>query len=182
MTPPTPETRSAMVLLNWSSVRPSGTWKTPLISIHVNSAAATVRCAKIRQLQIKLTSTAAIEIELLNVLHRSVNNVITVALTSGASKMSHGNIRFIGFAGSKFQAANVSDASCLPYAKQSDENGKTHRDFGGCDGDDEENENLCVIIGQAIGTDTESRKGNERQVCCVEHQLYRHENDDEIAP
>src|SRR5882724_2278519 len=171
MTPPTPETRSAMVLLNWSSVRPSGTWKTPLISIHVNPAAATVRCANIKQLQIKLTSTAAIEIALLNVFHRSVNNVIAVALTSGASKMSHGNIRFIGFAGSKFQAADVSDASCLPYAKQSDENGKAHRDFGGCDGDDEKNENLCVVIWQPIWTDTESRKGNERQVCRIEHQL-----------
>src|SRR5439155_1334508 len=110
--------------------------KSPMIPIHVNSAAATVRCAKIRQLQIKLTSTAAIEIALLNVFHRSVKNVIAAALTSGASKMSHGNIRFIGFAGSKFQTADVSNASCLPYAKQSDENGKTHRDFVGCDGDD----------------------------------------------
>src|SRR5436190_3292836 len=144
MTPPTPETRSAMVLLNWSSVRPSGTWKTPLISIHVNSAAATVRCAKIRQLQIKLTSTAAIEIELLNVPHRSVNNVITVALTSGASKMSHGNIRFIGCAGSKFQAADASDAGCLPYAKQSDDNGKADRYFSCSHRDDEKDEHLRV--------------------------------------
>src|SRR5438093_7771626 len=171
MTLPKTQTNIATVMLNWSNESATGTWKTPLIPIHVNSAAAPVRCAKIRQLQIKLTSTAAIEIALLDVFHRSVNNVIAVALTSGASKMSHGNIRFIGFAGSKFQAANVSDASCLPYAKQSDENGKTHRDFGGCDGDDEENENLCVIIGQAIGTDTESRKGNERQVCRIKHQL-----------
>ena len=89
-----PETRTAIVLLNWSSVSPSGTWKTPLISIHVNSAAAPVRCAKIRQLQIKLTSTAAIEIALLNVFHRSVNNVITVALASGASRISQGTIIF----------------------------------------------------------------------------------------
>src|SRR6266516_937980 len=94
MTPPTPETRSAMVLLNWSSVRPSGTCKAPLISIHVNSAAATVRCAKIKQLQIKLTSTAAIEIELLTPFHRSVNSVITVALTNGASRITQGTIIF----------------------------------------------------------------------------------------
>src|ERR1700756_989873 len=156
MSAPTPETRTAMVLLSWSNVRPSGTWKTPLIPIHVNSASETVRCAKIRQLQTKFTSTAVIEIALLNVFHRSVNNVIAPALTSGVSKMSHGNIRFIGFAGSKFQAADVSDASCLPYAKQSDENSKAHRDFGGCDGNDEKNENLRVVIGQPIWTDTES--------------------------
>lgn len=42
----------------------------------------------------KLTSTAAIEIELLNVFHRRVNSVITVALTSGASRISHGTIIF----------------------------------------------------------------------------------------
>src|SRR5438552_13477188 len=58
---------------------------------------------------------------------------------------------FVCFVGSlKFQAADVSDAGCLPYAKQSDENGKAHRDFGGCDGDNEKNENLCVVIGQPI--------------------------------
>src|SRR5436190_22313114 len=94
MTAPMPETRTAIVLLNWSSVSPSGTWKTPLIPIHVNSAAATVPCAKIRQLQIKLTSTAAIEIALLNAFHRSVNNVIAVALASGARRISQGTIIF----------------------------------------------------------------------------------------
>src|SRR6266487_6631148 len=92
MTAPIPETSTAIVLLNWSSVRPRGSWKTPLIPIHVNSVAATVRCARIRQLQIKLTSTAAIEIALLNVFHRSVNNVITVALASGARRISQGTI------------------------------------------------------------------------------------------
>src|SRR6266513_4115543 len=164
MTAPIPETSTAIVLLNWSSVGPRGTWKTPLIPIHVNSVAATVRCAKIRQLQIKLTSTAAIEIALLNVFHRSVNNVIAVALTSGASKMSHGNIRFIGFADSKFQAADVSDADCLPYAKQSVENGKAHRYFSCRHCDDEKDEHLRVVIGQGICIDTEPRKCNERQV------------------
>src|SRR6266498_1205626 len=91
MTAPTPDTRTAIVLLNGSRVRPNGTWKTPLIPIHVNSAAAVVCCAKIKQLQAKLTSTATIEIELLNVFNRRVNSVITDALTNGASRMSHGN-------------------------------------------------------------------------------------------
>ena len=96
MTAPTPETRTAIVLLNGSKVRPNGTWKTPLIPIHVNSAAAAVECANTKQLQTKLTSTATIEIELLNIFHRRVNNVITAALTSGASRMIHVKIEFMG--------------------------------------------------------------------------------------
>jgi hypothetical protein len=96
MIAPIPETRTAIVLLNGSSVRPSGTWKIPLIAIHVNSAAAIVECAKIKQLQVKLTSTAAIEIELLTVFHRRVKRVITAALTAGASRMIHGKIEFMG--------------------------------------------------------------------------------------
>src|SRR5438093_4777950 len=95
MTAPIPETRTAIVLLNGSRVRPNGTWKTPLIPIHVNSPAAAVECAKIKQLQIKLTSTAAIEIELLNAFHRSVNNVITAALSNGARRMRQGRSGFI---------------------------------------------------------------------------------------
>jgi len=62
----------------------------------VNSPAAVVCCAKIKQLQAKLTSTATIEIELLNVFNRRVNSVITAALTNGASRMSHGKIEFMG--------------------------------------------------------------------------------------
>src|SRR5438093_12197785 len=95
MTLPKTQTNIATVMLNWSNESATGTWKTPLIPIHVNSAAAPVRCAKIRQLQIKLTSTAAIEIALLNVFHRSVNNVIAVALSNGARRMRQGRSGFI---------------------------------------------------------------------------------------
>src|SRR5712664_908543 len=150
MAAPMPETKMAIVLLNWSTVRPSGTWKTPLIRIQVNSAAATFGCAKIKQLQLKLTSTAAIEIELLSVFHRSVKSVITAALTSGASRMSHGKIEFIGFARSKFQAADVFDVCRLPCAKQGDKNGKTHRYFSCSDRDDKKDEHLRVVIRQAV--------------------------------
>src|SRR6266516_548234 len=146
MAAPMPETKMAIVLLNWSTVRPSGTWKTPMMPIHVNAAAATVRCAKIKQLQIKLTSTAAIEIELLSVFHRSVKSVITAALTSGASRMSHGRIEFIVFAGLKFEAADVFDVCRLPCAKQRDENGKADRYFSCSHGDDEKDEHLRVVI------------------------------------
>jgi hypothetical protein len=96
MIAPTPETRTAVVLLNGSSVSPNGTWKTPLIPIHVNSPAAVLCCAKIKQLHVKLASTAPIDIELLTVFHRRVNSVITAALTAGASRMIHGKIEFMG--------------------------------------------------------------------------------------
>jgi hypothetical protein len=62
----------------------------------VNSAPVAVENANIKQLQTKLTSTATIEIELLNIFDRRVNNVITAALTSGTSKMIHGKIEFMG--------------------------------------------------------------------------------------
>jgi hypothetical protein len=98
MMAPIPETRTTIVLLNGSRVRPNGTWKTPLIPIHVNSAAAVVCCAKIKQLQAKLTTTAPVEIELLNAFHRSVNNVITAALSSGVKRIIHGKIEVIRLA------------------------------------------------------------------------------------
>jgi hypothetical protein len=43
-----------------------------------------------KQLQQKLTSTAAMEIALLKDFDRSVNSVMTVALANGARRMSHG--------------------------------------------------------------------------------------------
>jgi hypothetical protein len=54
-------------------------------------------CVKIKQLHVKLTSTAATEIKLLTAFHRSVKSVITAALTSGASRTTHGKIEFIEF-------------------------------------------------------------------------------------
>src|SRR6184192_3332512 len=117
MIAPTPETRTAIVLLNGSSVRPNGIWNTPFIPIHVSSAAPVVWPAKIRQLQEKLARTAAIEMELLNNFHRSVNSVITAALTAGASRMTHGKIRFMGFACLEFQSADVFYIRRLPCAK-----------------------------------------------------------------
>ena len=84
-----------MVLLSGSSVRAIRTLSASATSIHVIWAAELAACAKTKQLQTKLTSTAATEIALLNVFHRSVNSVITPAPPSGASKISHGTIAFI---------------------------------------------------------------------------------------
>src|SRR5437870_13235282 len=53
-------------------------------------------CVKIKQLHVKLMSTAPIEIKLLTAFHRSVKSDITTALNSGARRVIHGNNEFIG--------------------------------------------------------------------------------------
>jgi hypothetical protein len=116
--------------------------------IQENSVAAIPDCVKIKQLHAKLTSTAAIEIKLLTAFHRSVNSVITTALTNGASRMIHGKNEFIGSL--KFQAADILDVCCLPRPVQSDEDGKAHGNFSRCHSDDKENEDLRVVVRQAV--------------------------------
>src|SRR4030095_3880160 len=171
MSAPTPDTRSAIVLLNGSNVSASGTWKTPLIAIQLTSAAVLVERAKTKQLQRKLTSTAAIEIELLRLFHRRVNSVIRPALTSGVSRMSHGNSKFIELQRLEFQAANVLDVGRLLRAIKRDKDGKANGDFGRCYSDDEKYKHLCVVVRQAVCIDSEPREGNQRKVRCVQHQF-----------
>src|SRR5437667_11777376 len=60
--------------------------------------------AKTKQLQIKLSSTAMIEIKLLNAFHRSAKRVIQAALHSCASRRIHGKIELIGFAAQNFSS------------------------------------------------------------------------------
>src|SRR4030095_7487426 len=149
-------------LLNWSSVKPSGTLKAPAISIQLNSAAAILDFVKIKQLHVKLTRTAAIEIKLLTAFHRSVKSVITTALDRGVRRMTHGKIEFIRTL--KFQAADVVDVRCLARPVERDENGQTHCNFGCGNCDDEKDEHLRVVIWQAARTNAEPGKSNERQV------------------
>src|SRR6266542_6643246 len=103
MTAPTPETRRTIVLLSASSVRAIGTLSAPATSIHVIWAAELAECAKTKQLQIKLTSTATTEIVLLNAFHRRVNSVMTMVLTSGAIRISQGTSKLIVFEMTKFE-------------------------------------------------------------------------------
>src|SRR5207237_10243225 len=56
-----------------------------------------------------------------------------------------------------------------------------NRDFGGSNGDDEEDQDLGVIIGQTIVAETETRKGDKGKIGRIQHQLERHENDYDIA-
>src|SRR6266566_9043940 len=95
MSDPMPETRTSVVLLSLSSTKPRGTLKTPPRSIQVDSGTETDGCVKIKQLQTKLPSTAAVEIKLLSAFHRSVNSVIKIALASGVRRPSQGKIEFI---------------------------------------------------------------------------------------
>jgi len=90
-----PETRTSIVLLRLSNTKPNGTLRTPPKSTQVNSRAEIPDCVKIKQLQMKLMSTAATEIKLLNAFHRSVNSVTTTALASGTRRLSQGKIEFI---------------------------------------------------------------------------------------
>src|SRR5215469_8770363 len=147
---PTPETRTTIVLLNVSSVSPSGTLRAPPISIQVNSGAEMPGCTKTTQPQTKLTSTAATEMKLLTAFHRSANSVMTTALTSGASRTTHGKIEFIGFARSKLELADVFDVCGLPGPIEGNKDRKPNGDLSRCDGDNKEDEDLAVVIGQPI--------------------------------
>src|SRR6266487_6713757 len=98
MSDPTPETRTSIVLLRLSNTNPSGTLKTPLISIHVDAGAAILGCMKIKQPQTKLPRTAATEMKLLSAFARCVSNAIATALASGKSKTIQGRLEFIGSA------------------------------------------------------------------------------------
>src|SRR5438552_2728688 len=90
MSAPTPLTRTSIVLLNESSVKPIGTRRNPRISIQGISAALISGLVKTTQLQIKLIDTATTEINALRLRAHLVTRAISPALTSGASKTSQG--------------------------------------------------------------------------------------------
>jgi hypothetical protein len=69
------------------------------MSIQVSSIAEMSFRLKIKQLQTKLISTAAIEMKLLTLFHLSVKRVTATALPSGATSTSQGKVEFIGLAG-----------------------------------------------------------------------------------
>src|SRR5436190_22309334 len=69
----------------------------------------------------------------------------------------------------------------LPCAIKSNDNGKTDGDFRRCHGDYEKNKDLGVVIWNSGRIETEARKGNERKIGRVQHQLQRHEDDDDVT-
>src|SRR5438270_11140631 len=67
-------------------------------------------------------------------------------------------------------------------AIERDNYGETDRDFGGGNGNDKENQDLRVVIGQAIVGETKTGKVDKGEIGRIQHQLERHENDNDIAP
>src|SRR6266480_2347304 len=90
MRAPTPLTRTSIVLLNESSVKPIGTRRNLGISIHGISVALISGFAKTIQLQMKLINTATTEINALGRRARRVTRAMIAALASGTTKTSHG--------------------------------------------------------------------------------------------
>ena len=90
MRAPTPLTRTSIVLLNESRVKPIGTRRNPRISIQGISVALISGFAKTVQLQMKLINTATTEITALRLCARRVRRAMITALARGASKTSHG--------------------------------------------------------------------------------------------
>ena len=56
----------------------------------------------------------------------------------------------------------------LPCAIQRDNDGKTNGDLGRRHGDDEEDKNLRVVVGNSRGIEAKTGEGDERKVGCVE--------------
>src|ERR1700730_18338756 len=70
---------------------------------------------------------------------------------------------------------------CLTRAIERDDNGQTHCDLRRGHGNDEKDKNLRVVVGNPGGVEAEAREGNEGEVGRVQHQLERHEDDDDVA-
>ena len=65
---------------------------------------------------------------------------------------------------SKLQRVDVLDVRRLPRAIERDDDGETDGDFRGRDGDDEENEDLRVVIRQAIAPTRKREKATSERL------------------
>src|SRR6267143_2199371 len=90
MSAPTPLTRTSIVLLRESRVKPIGTLRSSPKSIHGISAALISGLAKTTQLQMKLIDTATTEINALGLPDRRVTRAMSTAAANGTSKTSQG--------------------------------------------------------------------------------------------
>src|SRR5207248_4398737 len=205
MSAPTPLTRTSIVLLSESSVKPVGTLRSSPKSIQRILAALISGLAKTTQLQMKLIDTATTEMNALRPDARRVTRAMSTAPASGTSKTSQG-ITLINilvhktcgrtpnsqrqtspdscflFGGLEFQTINIFYMGGATGTIERDNYGKTDRDLGGGDSNDKENQDLRVVIGQAIVAETKTGKGDKGEIGRIQHQLQRHENDNDIAP
>src|SRR5207302_4703493 len=86
------------------------------------------------------------------------------------------------FGGLEFQTINIFHMGGATGAIERDNYGETDRDFGGGNGNDKEDQDLRVVIGQAIVAETKAGKGDKGEIGRIQHQLERHKNDNDIAP
>jgi RNase P protein component len=106
-----------------------------------------------------------------------VKRTMMTAAASGRSKIYQG-ISAVDMR-SEFQRVYVFHVGRLSGAIECNDDRQADCDFGGRDRDDEEDEDLGVVAGHSIGN-AKTRKRYERQVRRVQHQLERHENDNDV--
>ena len=126
--------------------------------------------------------TAATEIQLLMRRDQLVTKTIDKSRDRAAEAKPTMAVRRSFSSRLEFQTADVLDVGRPARPIERDDDGETDRDLSRGDRDDEENEDLRVVIGQARGVDAKARERDERKIGRIQHQLERHENDDEVAP
>src|SRR4051794_38224109 len=137
MSAPTPVTSRSIVLLRSSRTSASGMERTGRRSIQVNSTGSRFGLANTMQLPAKQASTAATEMKLLMRGALRVTSAIVTAATKGRSRMYQGSADIL-----ELEGVDIFDVSGLAGAEERDNDGETHRNFSGCDRDDEKDKDL----------------------------------------
>src|SRR3569832_1589501 len=75
-----------------------------------------------------------------------------------------------------FELVQFFDLDARLVAEQQHQDRQPDRRFGGRDGEDEEHEDLAVHVAEVV------REGDEVHVDGQQHQLDRHQQDDQVAP
>src|SRR5262245_56815912 len=79
------------------------------------------------------------------------------------------------YSSSGAQECQIFDMGRLPLAIECHDQRKSHRNFGGGDGNNEKDHHLAVEIVRV------PREGHQCQIGCIKHQLERHVDDEQIA-
>src|SRR3954447_2970092 len=164
MSAPTPVTSRSIVLLKSSRTSPSGMERTGRRSIQVNSTGSRFGVANTMQLPAKQASTAVTEMKLLMRGALRVTSAIVTAAMNGRSRIYQGSALNIIL---EFQGVDIFDVGGLAGAEQRHNDGEAHRNFSGCDCDDEKDKDLCVVVGTAVGPDLETGEGDQRKIGSV---------------
>src|ERR1700722_407318 len=149
MRPPTPVTTSAMARLRWSSFRLMSTARSPIHSQLMlvglmESPPEARRMPKRITAVTKEMSTALMEICALKRREWRVNMAIIPAATSGGSRINQAKGSEFSNMELQFHGRQILDMRRLAFAIQCDDEREADGDFGGRDGDDEENDDLAV--------------------------------------